>query len=413
MEFAFIILAVACAGIAGLAGWFIGKNQGAQKTAELSSVLENERRQQSERVAFIKNTFAAIATEALRQNNEGFLALAEERLKRQQEGAINQLEMREKAIEGLVKPVKESLDRFETRVQDIEKARVGAYESLSSQVKGLFESQKELRTETANLVHALKSPRIRGRWGEIQLRRVVELAGMIDQCDFMEQASVTTEDGRLRPDLIVRLPGNSTIVVDAKSPLDRYLLAMESQDDGARQANLVQYAIQIRTHISALSSKAYWDQFKPAPEFVFMFLPGESFYSAALNADPLLIEAGVNQRVILATPTTLIALLKAVAYGWRHERLAEDAEKIATLGKELYERVGKVAEHFVGLGSSLRTTVERYNDTLGALESRVLVSARRFKELPVAATDKEIKPTSPLEIIPRQIQAPEMQTPGD
>jgi DNA recombination protein RmuC len=420
-----IVGAVILALIVGVAGWFVGKAQSSPKIAELSrtieherrqhtDALEHERRQHGERVAFINNTFAAVATQALRQNNDDFLALAEERLKRQQDSADNQLQLREKAIESLITPVRETLERFEARVQDIERARVGAYEGLTAQVKGLFDSQKELRSETANLVGALKSPRIRGRWGEIQLRRVVELSGMLNRCDFVEQKSVSAEDRRLRPDMIVRLPGGSTIVIDAKSPLDRYLLAMEVEDDAARQEHLGEYANQIRGHMSALSSKGYWEQFNPAPEFVFMFLPGESFFSAALAGDPLLIEAGANQRVILATPTTLIALLKAVAYGWRQERLAEDAERIGSLGKELYERMAGLADHFVGIGGALRTAVDKYNSAVGALESRVLVSARRFKDLPITASDKEIKPALPVDTIPRELQAPEFAPPpGD
>jgi DNA recombination protein RmuC len=408
-----IVLVIVIAGATGVAGWYFGWAQSKQKITELATTLEGERRQHSDQVTFIKNTFSSIAGEALRENNESFLALAEERLKRQQESAVAELQTREKAIEGLVKPVKETLDRFESHVQEIEKARLGAYEGLKTQVNSLFESQKELRTETASLVQSLKSPRIRGRWGEIQLRRVVELAGMIDQCDFLEQQSVTTSEGRLRPDLIVRLPGGGTIVIDAKSPFDRYLLAMETPDDATKKLHLAEYAIQIRGHMSALSSKIYWDQFKPTPEFVFMFLPGESFYSAALDADPALIEAGANQRVILATPTTLIALLKAVAYGWRQERLAQDAEKIGDLGKELYERVSVMTDHFVAVGSSLGTAVEKYNKMVSTLESRVLVSARRLKDMPIAATDKEIKVTSQIDTIPRLLQAPEMQAPGD
>jgi DNA recombination protein RmuC len=243
---------------------------------------------------------------------------------------------------------------------------------------------------------------------------VVELSGMLDRCDFIEQKSVSTDDRRLRPDMIVRLPGGSTIVVDAKSPLDRYLLAMEAPQDTAKQEHIAEYAAQIRGHMSALSTKAYWEQFNPAPEFVFMFLPGESFFSAALTADPLLIEVGANQRVILATPTTLIALLKAVSYGWRQERLAADAEKIGGLGKELYERLAGLAEHFVGVGASLRAAVEKYNSAVGTLESRVLVSARKFKELPIAASDKDIKIPIQLDTIPREFQAPELaEAPGD
>jgi DNA recombination protein RmuC len=412
------VIIIACgfaiALVMAAAGWFVGKAHNKPKIAELTHALEHERRQHAERVAFINKTFATVATQALRQNYDDFLALAEERLKRQQENAENQLALREKAIESLVTPVRETLERFEAQVQDIEKARIGAYEGLTTQVKSLFESQKELRLETANLVGALKSPRIRGRWGEIQLRRVVELSGMLDRCDFIEQKSVSTDDRRLRPDMIVRLPGGSTIVVDAKSPLDRYLLAMEAPQDTAKQEHIAEYAAQIRGHMSALSTKAYWEQFNPAPEFVFMFLPGESFFSAALTADPLLIEVGANQRVILATPTTLIALLKAVSYGWRQERLAADAEKIGGLGKELYERLAGLADHFVGVGASLRAAVEKYNSAVGTLESRVLVSARKFKELPIAASDKDIKIPIQLDTIPREFQAPELaEAPGD
>jgi len=378
------------------------------RVADLANALEMERKMNAERITHMKETFFSLAAEALQRNNEGFLNLANETFKRHQEGAVTDLEKREKAIEGLVKPVKESLDKFETRVQELEKTRIGAYESITAQVHGLLQSQKDLRSETANLVNALKTPRVRGRWGEIQLRRVVELAGMINHCDFLEQQSVTTESGRLRPDLIVRLPGNNTIVVDAKSPLDQYLLAMDAQQDETRRTHLGQYAAQIRGHMSALGNKAYWDQFKPAPEFVFMFLPGESFYSAALEADPALIEGSASQRVIIATPTTLIALLKAVAYGWRQERLAQDAEKIGNLGKELYERLSIMGGHFVGLGTSLNSAIEKYNETVGTLETRVLVSARRFTDLPITPTDKEIKATSQIETIPRKLQSPEL-----
>ncbi len=393
------------AAIGLLLGWLHGK----QKAAQLSSTLQAERQLNSERLANMKETFSAIAAEALQKNNVGFLGLAEQTFKRYQDGAANQLEKREKAIEGMVKPVKELLDRFDSKVQELEKARVGAYESITAQVDGLLQSQRELQSETANLVHALKTPRVRGRWGEIQLRRVVELAGMINKCDFLEQQSVRTDSGRLRPDMIVRLPGNSTIVVDAKSPIDQYLLAMEAEDNDAREAHLSQYAVQIRGHMSALSNKAYWDQFKPAPEFVFMFLPGESFYSAALQVDPLLIEGGSNQRVILATPTTLITLLKAISYGWRQERLAEDAEKIGTLGKELYERISTLGSHFVGLGTALRGAVLKYNEALATLESRVLVSARRFNELPIPATDKKIEIMNQIDVSPRELQISELK----
>lgn len=408
-----LLVVVACLVIGVGAGVFIGRAWTRQEVFKLTHTLDTERQLNLERLGTMKEIFVAAASDALQRNNSQFIALANETFQKHQEGAARDLSEREKAINELVKPVKESLDRFDLKIQEVEKARVGAYEGLTSQVRGLFDSQQQLRSETTNLVNALKTPRIRGRWGEIQLRRVVELAGMIAHCDFAEQQSANTEEGRLRPDMVVRLPGQKTVVVDAKSPLDAYLLALEAADETDRGAHLATYAAAIRGHIAQLSAKNYWEQFQSAPEFVFMFLPGESFYSAALEADPSLIESGVGQRVILATPTTLIALLKAIAYGWRQERLAEDAEKIGNLGKELYERVCTLGTHFFGLGSSLERAVEKYNEAARSLETRVLVSARRFKELPIAATDKEIERAKQIETIPRQLQTPDLNGHGE
>jgi DNA recombination protein RmuC len=388
MEWPVILIGLLFAVVASFViGWLLASSRSQKRVTELSTTLEIERRTASEKLTGLEQTFAALSGEALRKNNQTFLELAKETFV----------------------PIKDSLQRFDSKTQEIEKARVGAYEGLIQQVSGLMQAQNTLRAETANLVSALRTPRVRGRWGEIQLKRVVEMADMLDHCDFFEQLSVTSEEGRLRPDMIIRLPGGRNIVVDAKVPLDAYLTAMEAKDESVRAANLADYARHVRNHVSALSNKSYWDQFQPAPEFVFMFLPSEAFYSAALEQDPSLIELGVKQRVIIATPTTLIALLKAVAYGWRQEKLAESAEQIGTLGKELYERVCKMGEHFASLGSSLRNAVDRYNEALGSLESRVLVSARRFRELPIAGTDKEVNAGSQIETIPRKLQAPEMQ----
>jgi len=363
--------------------------------------------------ATLKDEFKALSADALSATSRSFLELANENLEKIHERAQGDLDARRKAVDTLVQPIVESLVKVDGKLGEIELKRERAYSALNEQLRGLVETHLPmLHAETAKLVQSLRQPAARGRWGEMQLRRVVEMAGMLEHCDFLEQQWGEGEDGRTRPDLVVKLPGGRQIVVDSKAPLTAYLDAHDAADDAARAAHLKRHAQLVRSHMTALGRKAYWETFSPSPELVVMFLPGEMLYSAALQSDPELIEAGANERVLIATPTTLIALLRAVALGWREEALARNAEEVAELGKQLYERIGKLASHWTDVGSKLEKTVAAYNASVGTLEGRVLVTARRFKELGVATEGGEIEAPEPVDTVPRALQAPELVTSG-
>jgi DNA recombination protein RmuC len=382
------------------------------RIAELDTRIVEERKAAAEKLklvadaeAALSNAFKALSSDALKQNNQSFIDLATATLGKFQETAKGDLEARQKAVDAMVLPIRESLQKVDGKLGEIEKDRLSAYSSLNEQLRGLVETHLPvLRNETANLVKALRQPTTRGRWGELQLKRVVEMAGMLDYCDFLEQENCTTEDGRLRPDMIVKLPGGRNIVVDAKAPVSAYLDALETTDDATQRLRLAQHAQQVRSHIMTLGRKAYWEQFTLSPEFVVMFLPGEVFFSAALQEDASLIECGVSEKVIVASPTTLIALLRAVAYGWRQEALAQNAKEVAELGRQLYERIVKLGEHWSNVGDKLGKAVDAYNSATTTLESRVLVSARKLRELKAAPEDVEIDLVEQLDRIPRTLQ---------
>jgi len=384
--------------------------------ARLCAELDQARRAAAERAKAweedrdrLVGTFAQLSTDALRSNSEQFLTIAETRLKEAQEAARGELGRRQDAISSLLTPLKDLLGRYETGLRQMELERKGAYSGLSEQVKQLVSSQDQLKKETQSLVTALRAPQTRGRWGEMQLRRVVEMAGMIEHCDFDVQVTSTGEDGRLRPDLVVHLPGGAHVVVDAKVPLDAFLRANEAEDDATRQTQLAAHARQLRTHIDQLSKREYWRAFDPSPDYVVAFVPGDALLHVAFEHDGTLIEHAVASRVLIATPTTLIALLRNFAQGWRDEAMAENARLVKDLGTELYDRLRVLGGHFAKMHRSLTSTVEAYNDAVGSLESRVLVTARRFPELSVVGHDaKEVAELHPVTSTPRMTQAPEL-----
>ncbi len=387
--------AIAAFALGAALAWLVAARRFEGRLHESAVRMEERERAFAEQRALIESserkladTFKSLASDALDAANRSFLTLADQKL-----GAA-------------VAPVSESLGRLDREIRAIEGARREAYGALGEQIGNLLSAQKELRSEAMNLTRALRAPAVRGRWGEMQLKRVVEMAGMLERCDFFQQANAVNDDGRLRPDLRVQLPGGKNIIVDAKVPLQAYLEALDAPSEEARQERLRQHAQQVRAHMAALSAKSYWDQFQPTPEFVILFLPGEPFFSAALEQDPSLIEQGVTQRVILATPTTLISLLRAVAYGWRQEQLAENAQRISEMARELADRFATMIDHLRRVGGSLRSSVAAFNDAVGSFESRVMPWARRFRELGVAGR-KEPGELERIDLNPREPSAVE------
>ncbi len=383
--------------------------------AELQVRLEEEQKAAAQRESVLANaesrlvdTFKALSADTLNATQSSFLELARAMFEKHQQSAQGDLHLRQQAIDSLVKPVAEQLKQVDEKIHQLEKARIGAYAELLGEIGNIRVNNAKLQAETGSLVSALRQPKARGSWGEMQLKRVAELAGMLDHCDFDLEVHARGEDGNLRPDMIVRLPGGRNIVVDAKTPLDAYLEACQAPDDGSREAALTRHAEHVRGHLKQLGQKSYFERFQPSPDFVVLFLPGEMYFSAALEKYPGLIETGVNEQVLIATPTTLIALLRTAAYGWRQEALGKNAREISLLGKLLYERLSVLAGHFDKLGRQLGTAVGTYNTALNSLESRVLVTARKFKELGASGEDGEIPQLDIVDQNPRAPQAMEL-----
>jgi DNA recombination protein RmuC len=414
--------------LAGLAvGWFAARSR-AQAEAHaaraeavgLRATLESERaatqqalaereRTRGQTEAQLREAFGTLAGEALSRNNEAFTALAEARLSTAKASADGDLAQRQQAIEGMVVPLRESLERVQAQLNSVERERAGSYSKLLEQVGTMRQTSEQLRTETAQLVTALRAPQVRGRWGEMQLRRAVEAAGMTEHVDFDEQATVDTPEGKLRPDMVVRLVGGKNVVVDSKVAFSGYLEATEAKDDATRDARLKAHARHLRTHIDQLGAKSYWEHFSPSPEFVVCFVPADAFLDAALQQDSTLLERAFDQNVVIATPSTLVALLRTIAYTWRQEALAANAAEVHKLGRELYQRLSTMGGHIDKLGRSLNTAVGDYNKTVSSIEGRVLVTARKMVDLKVVDPSDTLDVPRQITETPRSAQAPELE----
>ncbi|MFQ5994367.1 MAG: DNA recombination protein RmuC [Acidiferrobacterales bacterium] len=398
-----IIVLLVVAALAGTAGWLIARARSQRRIAELETTLTIERQAASEKLTGVENTFTALSSQALQQNSQAFLQLAQETLARFHVQAKGELDQKEKAVAYLVEPIRDALDKTEQQIRRIENERKEAYGALHKHLETLTQTQRVLHGETRNLVQALRRPEVRGQWGEMTLKRLAELAGMVDHCDFFEQTQTEGDESRLRPDMIVRMPDAREVIVDAKTPLDAYLSAVETTDEETRKRYLEQHARNVRTRVRELAGKAYWSRFKQAPDFVVLFIPGEQFLAAALDVDRELLEEALRQKIILTTPTSFVALLRAVAYGWRQENLAANAERIREIGEDLYNRLATFSEHLARVGRSLDNAVMQYNRSVGSFQTKVLPGARKFSELGISDSKSAEEP----EQIERSAREPE------
>ena len=417
LEQLLVVIPVIAAVVTGLVVYLLAQNKYRkleQENISLATTLELERNTSKEKLQALENareqlthTFSALSSQALKHNNEEFLKLANENLKKFQNTAKHELTEKEKAIETLIKPIKEALEKNEQQMRSIEKDRKHAYGALQQHLETMSLNQSALQNETRNLVQALRRPEVRGQWGEMTLKRLAELAGMVEHCDFYTQESIKTEDALQRPDMIIRMPDGREIVVDVKTPLDAYLTAVEASTDEERDLALQRHCKNVKQRVNELASKAYWNQLKNTPDFVVLFIPGDQFLSTALDYDHGLLEDALSKQIILATPTSFVALLRAVAYGWRQEQLAENADKIRDIGEELYQRLAIFSEHLSKLGKSIETSTKHFNNAVGSFDTRILPSARKFKELGINEK-KSISQPEQIETATRSLESTEI-----